>query len=301
MAFYAEGIIKQATHFTKDALYRAMQNKDILESRALSFDSSKQLHFALGEYEGIMPYEECALGVRENEVRDIALITRVGRPVCFIITDIDESRTPIRVYLSRTVAQLRCKEEYINGLGCGDVINCRVTHIEQFGAFCDVGCGISALLPIDCMSVSRIHSPRDRVYLGEELKCVIKGIDERGRFVLSLRELLGTWEENSARFSAGETVVGIVRSIESYGTFVELAPNLAGLAEPNIALEAGQVVSVYIKSIIADKMKIKLVVLHLCEDNGFMFPLEYFDSSIHIEHWVYSAPSASRTIETHFE
>ena len=38
-----------------------------------------------------------------------------------------------------------------------------VTHIEPFGAFCDVGCGISALLPIDCMSVSRISSPADRV------------------------------------------------------------------------------------------------------------------------------------------
>ena len=61
--------------------------------------------------------------------------------------------------------------------------------------------------------------------------CAIKNRDAQGRFVLTIRELLGTWAENAARFTVGETVVGIVRSVEEYGTFVEIAPNLAGLAE----------------------------------------------------------------------
>mgnify|MGYP002230072907 FL=1 len=46
--------------------------------------------------------------------------------------------------------------------------------------------------------------------------------------MLTLRELLGTWSENAACFAAGETVVGIVRSVEEYGVFIEIAPNLAG-------------------------------------------------------------------------
>ena len=93
-----------------------------------------------------------------------------------------------------------------------------------------MGCGISALLPIDCLSVSRIASPADRVEVGQQLLCAIKNRDEQGRIVLTLRELLGTWSENAACFAAGETVVGIVRSVEDYGVFVEIAPNLAGLA-----------------------------------------------------------------------
>ncbi len=298
MTFNAEGTIKQGARITKETLFAAMANGDMLESRALSFDSNKQLHFSLGEYEGIMPYEECAIGVRENEVRDIALITRVGRPVCFMITHIDEDAA--RVYLSRTMAQMRCSAEYLHTLSCGDVIPCRVTHIEQFGAFCDIGCGISALVPIDCLSVSRIHSPHDRIRVGQDLRCVIKSIDCKGRFVLSLKELLGTWEENSARFSAGETVIGIVRSVENYGVFVELTPNLAGLAEPNSALVPGQVVSVYIKSILPDKMKIKLVVLHVCDDDDYTFPIEYFSNAYHIDHWMYSVPGAAHMIETDF-
>lgn len=73
------------------------------------------------------------------------------------------------------------------------MIPCTVTHIENFGAFCDVGCGISALLPIDCLSVSRIASPADRVTVGQQLLCAIKNRDEQDRIVLTLRELLGTW------------------------------------------------------------------------------------------------------------
>ncbi|MGL0910084.1 hypothetical protein ACSTB0_13670, partial [Faecalibacterium wellingii] len=51
--------------------------------------------------------------------------------------------------------------------------------------------------------------------------------------------LLGTWEENAAGFTVGETVVGIVRSVEEYGTFIEIAPNLAGLAHP-LCLSTGK-------------------------------------------------------------
>ena len=77
------------------------------------------------------------------------------------------------------------------------------------------------LLPIDCLSVSRIASPADRVTVGQQLLCAIKNRDEQDRIVLTLRELLGTWSENAACFAAGETVVGIVRSVEDYGVFID--------------------------------------------------------------------------------
>ena len=73
MEYRAEGAQRFPTSYTLDALRRAMAAGDILESRALSFDSEKRLHFRLGEIEAIMPYEECADGVREGAVRDIAL------------------------------------------------------------------------------------------------------------------------------------------------------------------------------------------------------------------------------------
>lgn len=239
--------------------------------------------------------------MREGAVRDIALITRVGRPACFTVMEIDEQGAAPVALLSRTQAQQRCKAEYLDLLLPGDILPCRVTHLESFGAFCDIGCGVPALLPIDCMSVSRIQSPADRVHEGQDILCAVKSRDTEGRIVLTMKELLGTWLENAAAFAAGETVVGLVRSVEPYGVFVELAPNLAGLAEAAPGLDCGQLVSVYIKSIIPEKMKIKLVVLHAMRDETFAFPLEYRLHAGHIGRWIYSVPGAARVIETIFD
>lgn len=202
--------------------------------------------------------------------------------------------------LSRAEAQRQCRRQYLDTLEAGSVIPCTVTHIENFGAFCDIGCGISALLPIDCLSVSRISSPNDRVQVGQQLLCAIKNRDVQGRIVLTLRELLGTWSENAACFAAGETVVGIVRSVEEYGVFIEIAPNLAGLAEADASLHPGQAVSVYIKNILPDKMKIKLMVVNKNLSQPLRFEPHYFVTRGRIKKWTYSTPQSRKQIETIF-
>ncbi len=212
-------------------LRAAMASREILQSTALAFDTQRQLRFELGGCRAVMPFGQCADGADTGSVRDIAVLTRVGRPTCFVIEGIDTDENGQTVYhLSRAEAQRMCKAEYLDQLQPGDILPCIVTHIEPFGAFCDVGCGISALLPIDCMSVSRISSCRPgQRGAADPLRHQEPG--RTGRFVLTIRELLGTWAENAAAFTVGETVVGIVRSVEEYGTFIEIAPNLAGLAE----------------------------------------------------------------------
>ena len=130
--------------------------------------------------------------------------------------------------------------------------------------------------------------------------CAIKSRDAQGRFVLTIRELLGTWAENAAAFTVGETVVGIVRSVEEYGTFIEIAPNLAGLAESCPDLRPGQAVSVYIKNILPEKMKIKLVIVNHALSQSHRFELRYFITEGHLDHWLYSTPESHKRIETDF-
>lgn len=67
------------------------------------------------------------------------------------------------------------------------------------------------------------------------------------------KELLGTWMENASWFCPGETVRGTVRSVKEYGSFIELTPNLSGLADAREKLDPGDGVSVYIKSIRPEK------------------------------------------------
>lgn len=301
LEYRAEGLCRNANHMRREELNRCIATAEVLQSTALAFDTNRRLRFELGGVRGYMPYEECVDTAPGEEVKDIAVLTRVGRPTCFVITGTCREEDGNEAFLlSRAQAQRRCREEYLDKLECGSVIPCTVTHIENFGAFCDVGCGVAALLPIDCLSVSRISSPADRVQVGQQLLCAIKNRDAQGRIVLTLRELLGTWSENAACFAAGETVVGIVRSVEDYGVFVEIAPNLAGLAEADPALRPGQAVSVYIKNILPDKMKIKLVIVNKNLGQPLRFEPHYFVTKGRLSRWIYSTPQSRKQIETVF-
>ena len=178
---------------------------------------------------GVINREEGAIGIKEGTVRDIAIISKVNRPVCFVIEDFkkDENDETYAV-LSRRKAQEICIEQFVKKCIPGDIINAKITHLEPFGAFADIGCGIALMIPIDAISISRIEHPKERFFVGMEVKAIVKSI-ENNRITLSHKELLGTWEENAKFFSIGETVAGIVRSVENYGAFIELAPNLACL------------------------------------------------------------------------
>ena len=277
MTFYPEGLNDSlccSMHSLQD-IKAAIRNKTVLEGTVTVCDSAHNLYIDLGCTTGFMPKNEGALGILEGTVRDIALISKVGRRVCFRIMGFhrnsDGTTVPV---LSRRAVQLACKEEYLDPLCAGDIIPAKVTRLEPFGAFIDIGCGINSLIPIDMLSVSRINCPEERVKVGQLIKTVLLR-REPHKLTFSLKELLGTWEENAAAFCAGETVTGIVRSVETYGIFVELAPNLAGLAEPCDGIQPGQRVAVFIKSVIPEKMKIKLAVVEvLPESAALLCPLQ---------------------------
>lgn len=285
---------------SQQMLSEAYTEKKILEAKACVCDSRHNLIVDLGCMKGVIPREEGAIGIREGTVRDIAIISRVNRPVSFVIEGFDKDECGNRIaMLSREKAQRRCIDNYISRLKCGDVVDARITHLESFGAFADIGCGIVALMPIDTISVSRIEHPRERFSVGMDIKAVIKSV-ENGRISLSHKELLGTWEENADKFKAGETVAGIVRSVENYGAFVELAPNLAGLAECKEGVKAGQQASVYIKSIIPEKMKIKLIIIDTFDYKYNPQTPEYFCEDKHISRFMYSPECCDKKVETLF-
>lgn len=283
------------------SLKEAFYSGKTLEARAVICDKEHNLHVDLGVIKGIIPRSEGAIGIDDGTVRDIAIISRVNKPVMFKITDFqtDESGKTIAI-LSRKAVQEEVLKEYILSLSPGCVIDAVVTHMENFGVFADIGAGISALMPIDSISVSRIPHPSARFTAGQKIKAVVKNIDENARVTLSYKELLGTWEENAASFKAGETVPGIVRSVERYGIFVELRPNLAGLAEYVPGVVPGQHASVYIKNLIPERMKIKLIIVDSFDAQYPNEPVTYYNTSDYIERWIYSPQNCEKTVETVF-
>lgn len=268
-----------------DALAATMQQHRLAEGIVLRCDKNQTLYIKLGDRIGVIPREEAALGLDEGTVSEFSVLTRVGKPVAFHVMALESNDGTITPILSRKSAQLDALT-YLRALPIGTVIPATVTHMEQFGAFVDVGCGLISMLPITHISTSRIHHPKQRFRVGQMIPVIFLGYDDDSKHILlSHRELLGTWEENAAKFQVGDTVTGIVRGIKDYGIFVELTPNLTGLSEYREGLEEDQMVSVFIKSIQREKHKIKLNIIDTLEQSTAFHPMEYPPLPPKVEPW----------------
>ena len=301
-AFPPEGL-RPSVVCTMQSLKQAAESGEILEALALRCDVDHTLHFSLNGIRAIMERGEVNAPWISGAERDIAILSRVGKPTCFTVQEVftDEKGAPV-ARLSRRAAQEKAMDHFLQSLRPGSVLTCRVTRLESFGVFLDMGCGIIAMLPIEHISVSRISHTKERFRTGQKLLAAVLSVDqERRRFTMTHRELLGTWMENASRFAPGETVRGIVRSVKEYGSFIELAPNLSGLADVREGLNIGDAVSVYIKSIRPERMKVKLQIIEKLPPPDNPDPVHYQITDGVLTHWVYSPPGCEKPIiETDF-
>lgn len=297
-----EGFNREGTYHTKFQLDKAAVTGEILEGKAIACNKNGDLTVMLGEAVGRIPRDLTAIGISDGTVSDIAILSRVNKTVAFRVIG-TPSQTGGEYLLDRVNVQHQALEYMLDNLIPGDVIDGRVTHIEPFGVFVDIGCGIVGLLSVENISVSRIGHPRERFYTGQNIRAVIKTVDRSAkRFSLSHKELLGTWTENAALFEVGQTVCGQVRSVEEYGVFIELTPNLAGLAEYSPTAVNGQEATVFIKNIIPEKMKVKLSIVDTFWQDASerAMPFKYFFTGDHIESFVYSPTGSPKIISTVF-
>ena len=238
-----------------------IDTKDILQGIVKRCDENYNLYIKLDDgTEGIIPREEVeAINVDEYGLPKSNLcVGKVNKYVQFKIKHKNE-----KIY-SRKDAQQEVLDYIKNNLNVGEIVNGIVKNITPYGAFVDIGGGVVGLVHIEDLSVARIKSPFERIKIGQKINIVVKSIDrETGRIGLSYKDILGTWEENAKRFSNGMKVKGIVRETEKNknGIFIELTPNLVGMAEYRDDLKYGDKVDIYIKKIDFEKKKVKLVIV----------------------------------------
>jgi len=297
--------IKGNSNFLEDAIKRG----SILEARVLKCDKDLTLYVDLGDtFIGIIPLEEYELKLDGKETKNIAVASRVGKTVKFKVIEITEDTYEGKknvVLLSRRDAQIECMDNYINKLRCGDIIDARLYRVWKYGVFCDVGSGIIGLLPIKNISVSRISCIETRFKDITDLKVVVHSVDDKGRLTLSHKELLGTWEEEASNFNKEDVVIGVIRVIEDYGAFIELTPNLSGLADvsrSNRKLKVGDRIAVCIDDIIPGQMKVKLSIVNgeILDKQRDFTGFKYKVTEGRLRNWMYSPEAATRKIETVF-
>lgn len=270
-------------------LKQAMEKQSIITGLVLRCDRQLELRVSVGGYEGWIPRGEAVHPDISGSERDIAILSLVGKRISFTITDIqvDGAGRP-HLVLSRRAAQEQTLRWLTKNAEVGCILPAQVKHLADFGAFVDLGCGVISLVPLENLSVARAQHPSQRLSVGQEILVVVTGIDEdRRRFYLSHKELLGTWFQNAADFAPGDTVTGIVRGVMPYGIFVELTANLSGLAQSREDVSPGDVVTVQIRSIRPDTRKIKLRIIERQETNPPTKSPRYFITDGLVRDWIY--------------
>ena len=76
---------------TAEALAQAMARQTVLEGPALLCDENHDLTVRLGDFTGRIPRAETALGIAEGSTRDIAILSRVGKPVSFTVIGLEQT------------------------------------------------------------------------------------------------------------------------------------------------------------------------------------------------------------------
>ena len=163
-------------------------------------------------------------------IRDVTPLMNV--PQQFQILKMDRRRGNIvvsrRTVLEETRAEQR--QELVQNLEEGQVIDGVVKNITDYGAFVDLG-GIDGLLHVTDIAWRRVNHPTEVLNIGQQVKVkIIKINHETHRISLGMKQLLDDpWQGIEAKFPVGARFKGRVTNITDYGAFVELEPGIEGL------------------------------------------------------------------------
>ena len=122
------------------------------------------------------------------------------------------------------------REEILDTIESGQVLEGIVKNITDFGVFIDLG-GVDGLLHITDLSWGRVEHPEEIVKLDQRLNVAVIDFDENSKRVsLGLKQLQPhPWDEIEKKYPDNLRVQGRVVSIADYGAFIELEKGVEGL------------------------------------------------------------------------
>ncbi|GLC87080.1 30S ribosomal protein S1 [Lysinibacillus piscis] len=203
-----------------------------------------------------------------------------GKTLTFKIVELDKEKN--RVILShRAVVEaekISQKQQVINDIHAGDVLEGKVQRLAAFGAFVDLG-GIDGLVHISQVSHEHVSDVSEVLAEGQVVKVKVLSVDlDNERISLSIKETIpGPWSNIEERAAKGTVLDGTVKRLTSFGAFVEVFPGVEGLVHisqiahkhintPHEALKEGQEVQVKVLDINAEEGRLALSIKDLLEN-----------------------------------
>src|SRR5690606_3480208 len=198
----------------------------------------------------------------------------VGRTLPLKVLEIDPEQNKLilshKLVLEEELA--RKKEETLNNLQVGEILEGTVQRLTDFGAFVDIG-GVDGLVDVSELAWHRVEHPSDVLSEGDGVKVKVLKVDrENERISLSIKETQpGPWDQVADHIHPGDVITGTVKRLVSFGAFVEVYPGVEGLvhisqisrrhiATPSEVLEEGQEVRVKVLDLKPEQKRVSLSI-----------------------------------------
>lgn len=234
----------------------------------VSTTNSGGLECQVGPLSAFMPASQAS----DAHVEDLS--TLIGQK--FVVEVIEADPRKKRLVVSRRkvldAERSAAREQIAGSLHPGDDVQGKVTRIEAFGAFVDLG-GVEGLVHISQLSRKRIEKVEEAVQVGDLVQARVLEVKQGGkRISLSIRATEpDPWDGASMKYAPDTVVTGKVVRLQDFGAFVEVENGLEGLLHvsqmlgggqrvnrPQDVLTVGQELSVRILSVDSGKRRISL-------------------------------------------
>ncbi|GGG17379.1 30S ribosomal protein S1 [Lysinibacillus alkalisoli] len=212
-----------------------------------------------------------------------------GQTLTLKIVELDREKN--RLILShRAVVEegkAKQKQQLINEIEVGNVLEGKVQRLADFGAFVDIG-GVDGLVHISQVAHEHVSDVRDVLKEGDAVTVKVLSVDpDNNRISLSIKDTLpGPWSNIEEKAAVGAVLDGTVKRLTSFGAFVEVFPNVEGLVHisqiahkhintPQEVLKEGQDVQVKVLDVNAEEGRLSLSIKALLEDEGAEEVIDY--------------------------
>lgn len=255
---------KKTTKLTLSNLQSIKETQQVLDMYIEDIDESLNMIGKVGKnIKAIIPRDEASSVVGDDGmVEEKFILNKKGKvlPVC--IKEIIKNDNEVELVMSKKILELKVRKWMYMHLKPGVKLRGIVVGLKEYAAFVDVGGGVTGILKLQDMSDSMLTNASDMFKLGQRIEVIVKKYDrDTGRIELTYKELLGTFEQNVKDLKEGDIVEGTVRNRLKSGVFVEIKPNVVGIAEHVNGIESNQKVLVSIRKINLEKKKIKLIII----------------------------------------
>ena len=228
------------------------------------------LELKVGPVPAFMPASQVAL----HRVEDLSQF--INQTLTCEVLEVDPSKKRLLLSARRVLEAEReaARSETIGNITSGQKVTGKITRIESFGAFVDIGGGLEGLMHISNISRTRVENPNDVLQAGQQVEVMILEITEGGKRIgLGMKQLEpDPWDDVSARLAPNSIVQGKVVRLMDFGAFVEIEAGIEGLlhvsqlgsdrtARVRDAVKEGQELAVRILAVEPARQRISLSLL----------------------------------------